>query len=210
MKKILVMMVFVFAMMFVGVNEAKATADCPEGFNSTSRTFTVNGCDYEILVCYNCETDLTVDQRSIRLWGIRKLDDCPQSWDINQVHEDLTLKIMTNAFLYEICPLDPKIKPCEDPGPEYYTFVLYQTNCWYKFNDYGEVWYLPCPEGDNYCVTQYKVCYDPNLQEYVYTIIYGPFLSTYYDCPEGAEPDDPALGEETDCFAISNKCNPNP
>lgn len=201
MKRIAIIIVVLFSII---IFTNKTMAECPEGFSQKTVTIQINNCDYMVKICYICAGATT---QTIILDEFTKISPmCQQTWTIQQVEYALFTAIHNPTFVYEnLC--DNIAPPCATPPNPPQGLEEWNKNpvCWYKARDGNFVWYRPCEIC--YCVTLWRVCWDPISGMPVETPISVPYLEGD-DCSCSLEiPPDPISGR-TDCFRILMECDP--
>lgn len=179
---------------------------CPTGYSSTTKTYTINGCDFQAEFCYNCPTSHPFH---IRVTGFTKLDPlCNPSPSITsgEILQELTDLISKDYQTINSLCTNGQIPPC-DPLIDPYVIEVGENLCWKKEAlPNGTIEYWACNWFSAYCYTQWHLCFDSQgkLQR---TLYIGPMWSgDPNDCPD-AEPSDPPIGQETGCFYINTRCN---
>ncbi len=205
-KIFLIMSIF---MLITSVSSELKSQNCPSGFNSLFVNMNINGCDYEIEVCYACGT--TAPYSALRVMGFVKLvPTCSQSWNTDQVVDYIWDNLITKDFIDQILDsCTQEIPPCDVPFSGDYYIERIEDICWYKTNIGGLIYYYPCYWEQVYCQTDWKICRLPN-GEYRIDLYYGPTVSGNVEtaCPSSIEPPDPALNQQTSCFNLKTLCSP--
>ncbi|MBX7153985.1 MAG: hypothetical protein U0Y96_00270 [Candidatus Kapaibacterium sp.] len=128
-------------------------AQCPPGWNYAVRPLVINGCTYNVSICYTCSptganpatvTVLNIDQNG-----------CPPV-DL----EDVRLALI--ADYKNLCT----VQPCGGDCSLQMSLLIEMPSCWqwyYNMNFINGEWHfyswrVPC--GERFCGTWYKVCYD--------------------------------------------------
>ncbi len=204
--KILFLSIF---MLIASSNFELKSQVCPTGFTPKFKILNINGCDYEVEICYKC--DVTGPYNSLRVVGITKLvPACVQTWSIDQITNYIWDYLLSKDFIDELFDeCDNLIPPCDVPFTVDYYIERIEDICWYKKNVGGLIHYYPCYSGQVYCQTIWKICRLPN-NEYRKDLYYGPSVSGNINtvCPSSTVPADPALNQQTDCFNIPTLCSP--
>jgi hypothetical protein len=204
MKRTAIIIVIMFSF-FILTNNTMAT--CPPAFSQYTAQITINGCLYNVEICYTC----VVTNPPIRVMvnAIQKVDpNCQQLWDINQVTEAIWNIVNDANFVStNLCSSTPP--PCTIPisglDEEYVEY-----KCWHKLRiSPTAIRYEKCPGSDS-CVTKYKICWDPINHILVENLVSGPSWGriTPPQCPfPEPEPADPInVGEYSACFTIKTSC----
>ncbi len=206
-----------FAMIFmvlsflltININEIRAE-DCPGGDNQKIEDIWVNGCWYEVTICYQCAG--TAPYGYINVSSFRKMDpNCPQTWNTFQVLQGIYSQVYTGDFIKTKICLNENVAPCEpyDGGIFYhYNFEI----CWQKklLAD-GTVFYYPCSSGNTYCFAMFKICWDATIPGYRTTQLSPYDISGDYEgrCKGVLEPAHPTeIGVPTACFEVQTPCTP--
>ncbi len=170
MKKILVMMVFVFGMMVSWVGEAEAHT-CPTGFTPMHINMDVGGCPYAVELCVKCSvTGYTAS--SVAVVGFTPIvtdPACDPEMTFKEVCQYIETYVTNPDFYYTyVCTLTNVPPPCPSQSVE---IELYHYNCWQieLIEYFGEetLHYYTCD--DAYCLETITWCYDANNNEYVRT-----------------------------------------
>ncbi|MEI6091776.1 MAG: hypothetical protein WCR42_15070 [bacterium] len=202
MKKLAIIIVVLFSIILF---TNKTMAECPEGFSEVTVTIQINNCDYMVSICYICAVSTT---QTIILDKFTKISPmCQQTWTIQQVEQALFSAITDPTFVYEnLCDNMPP--PCAIPPNPPQGLEEWGKNpvCWFKVREDGFVWFKPCETC--YCVTKWRVCWDPVDGTAVETPISVPFLEGEgCDC-SFIEPPDPIIEQQsTSCFRIPSECD---
>jgi hypothetical protein len=183
----------------------KTMATCPDGLSQRTNRIMINGCAYDVDICYKC---ITLDGIvRVMVNGIIKVDpNCNQSWTWNQVIQGVFNIVYGPNYIRDyVCNSLP---PCTDPPtgiPQWFSKPL----CWFKLKvDQSRVKLFAC-EGSSSCITKWLICWDTQLGREQRTLVEGPVLDFPSTCPIGPEPPDPVnIGEFSECFTVSTPCNP--
>ena len=157
MKKILVMMVFVFGMMLSEVGVVKAD-DCPTGFDQTIEIIELFDCYYVVGICYKCS--LTTPPIVQILHANLQDTECeptgnPQYGELLLAVEEI---IFSNEYIFNnLCGSLGEAPPCDDEE-DIRTFITRRAFCWAEDSDGIQV----C-DTNNYCETEWQICWDENL-----------------------------------------------
>jgi hypothetical protein len=182
------------------------------GYSSTSITLTINGCDYTVWICFQCDYGVsTADTNKVYLNGFTNINDsCPQTWSTQQIKDYIVNYISNPAYLHSLC-LQQGFPPCSQPPaePTGLKYSVYTPMCWYKHTNLDEtIDYIPCPS-TNTCYYCYYICIYPINDVQVITTYDGPFQ--VYDgppCMTSEEPPNPPIGTSSPCFSLPTLCNP--
>ncbi len=180
-----------------------AEADCPTGFNMTTKTITIGNCDYEVEICYSCGFTHPGDVLIGAFWQVNP--NCTNSLTISQILDALYAHIYNYSFiLSELCPYGI---PCEEGWSEH---EIHHWLCWkiQKINHLGEeiLKYSPC-DYDNACIEYTKMCYDWGTQTgHKETIGYSMqgSLNCTLEAWEITIPQQ--VGEVSECFINHTEC----
>lgn len=195
-------------MLFGALYNAKASNQC-DGDNQVFINLTINNCPYEVVLCYECPPTGAIN--SVRVQGFAKIGPCQQTWDLNQVYNEINNIVFDPDYLRGLIHdcLD-NVPPCDENPPSTDFYIRKREwKCWQKNNTNGTIWYWPCAQGPvPDCLTIYKICYDYNLGEFVKTIHSGPQWEDYgtQDCPSSIVPPDPSVGQSSTCFQVETTC----
>jgi hypothetical protein len=190
-------------------NSAYSQFSCPSGYSSVELPMNINGCPYNIQICYKCGIGPTPAIIEIKGWYQLSSPPCYQSWTFHQVSNYIFNYLSSFQTISTYLCTGLIAPPCPDQSTaiEFRTWV-----CWNitKINYLNETIYLysPC-DTDNYCSEIYTYCWDSLLGDYVKTHIYGPELNGTINCtlePEEVElPRD--FNQPSDCFIYPSGCN---
>jgi hypothetical protein len=201
--KILFLSIF---MLFAFGNYLISQLNCDPD-NSMFVPITINGCPYEVLLCFNCPP--TGDYSSVRVQGWGKTAPCNQTLTDNEVYSLIWDIVMEPEFLRTLIhDCLNQIPPCELIFENYY-LEKFEWICWEKWNHGGRVFFIPC-ENAPYCKTIYEICYDSMLDKYITTLNYGPqtFGDPDEDCPSFIVAPDPPFNQHSSCFQFETSCTP--
>lgn len=200
MKHLSMFLVLIAALVFMTGKEA--AADCPDGHTFKADTITVNGCDYHIEICYQCNA---ASPSIVQVMMFYKLNpNCYQSWNLNQVFQDICSQVYDPIYVHALCGMPG---PCGD-GKEY---DLKTPICWQKTLVNGVVKHTPC-EPIVYCVEYWEYCWDTDLNQFVRIRRGLPpnqwTIEGDFNCPTPASavPDPIIPNQPTGCFFLSTAC----
>ena len=176
--------------------------DCVQGMTYQVETITIEGCEYDVGLCYSC--GLT-NPGEVWVVEITKLDpNCDPGISFPLVVKHIYLQVSTSSFIYSNLCQDPP--PC----PTGNEMVVKKWACWQiqMINYLGEETYKykPC-NYDAYCKERYAHCWNEDEQR-----VERIFLeSTYVGVPdcnlEAWEVSLPGkVGEETKCYRQFSSC----
>ena len=203
-----IILVFILSNILL-VEETKAGLDCQAlGYNQTSVSMTVGGCDLIADVCYLCPPT-GISGGSFILANLKfQPTDCIPIIPINEVIEEIYNQLYSFYYINIICP-NP-IPPCDEFDRK--EIEVKVPICWKIVNEQGEYLYVPC-EDTAYCKYIIKLCRD---------VLYGKLISEFVDLqiegiincavpfPSGIDLENEINslnpGEESDCFYINTKC----
>ncbi len=207
-QKFKILILSVVVLLSISINEAKSQS-CPTNYSSTVKVLNINGCDYEVHICFKC--GLSTAYSDVRVYGFTRLDpNCNQTWTTDQVLEYIWDYLVSDEFInfvLEDCNID--LPPCDVPFmPDFYITRI-EDVCWYKTNIGGLIYYYPCYWEQVYCETIWKLCVDQNGQIRL-DPYYGPAISGNVgnSCPSSIEPSEPAPNQQTGCFNVKTLCSP--
>ncbi len=160
--------------------------------------FTVGNCDYEAKICWKCP--ITTGQLWIAVSYVKKKNrECENGMNLNQVKAAIYEQINTPGWLLGLCT--GSIPPCDDKL--YYTLIDY--NCWYKYNDNGDIKYYIC-DWSTWCAQDWWCCWD-QMQGFITEPVSQDWYQVGGDpsC-SGIEPGNPPIGQSSSCWPAS-VCN---
>ena len=192
------MVFLVLTLALVLMTGKEAAADCPAGFTAATKYVTVNGCQYQVDICYQCNV---ASPSIIRIENFKKVDpNCYQSWNEEQVYSDIRSKLTSGDSLRVLCGMPG---PCGDGKFWTARSVL----CWNKTLLNGTIVYNPC-EPLVYCEVYFELCWDTETQKFIKryyqpSAIFGSFycLTPYYAVQDPVQENQPST-----CFYIISNC----
>jgi hypothetical protein len=199
-KLIFTMLIALFSIL--SFNEAKAT--CPSGWSSTIDTLTIDGCDYMIELCLQCNISYP---SNILLRSITPLDS-----NCDLENKDVLIS-MIYSIIYEpnyVSALCFYPGPCGSPTER--TWTMRKDFCWkvYK-NDKENNKYMICDD-NCYCTKTVVICWNNLTQSFFYNTIQinincPGYNNPYEKCPYNYN-DLPyfAPGAYSDCFKVNIDC----
>jgi len=204
--KRIILSIIVMLSFFILTNKTMAT--CPDGLRQRTNQIMINGCLYDVDICYKC---LNVDGIArVMVNGITKVDpNCNQSWNWNQVIQGVFNVVFGPNYIRDHVCTD--LPPCAIPPnpptgiPQWFSRPV----CWFKLKiNPSTIKVFPC-DGTSHCIEKWLICWDTQLGIEQRTRTEGPVLDFPSTCPIGPEPPDPVnVGELSECFTVSTPCNP--
>ncbi len=203
--KCLIVLLVVFTL---GQNSNLIAQPCASGWVTPTRTMTINGCDYIVNFCVDCNPLMGT---TIRVMGFTEVDqNCVPSPFLNtsQLLNEITERVLSDkTLLTSFCSGDV-LKPCDAPPPSTNLAVTIAENlCWQKETlSNGTVDYRACYWLTAYCSTTWTLCI--NSQGGVDRFIYhSPEISGDEDDCTDPEPADPPIGQTTGCYRVNTRCD---
>jgi hypothetical protein len=199
----------IIALITVTLTNIKAVTppDCDPGFLSKRITMNINGCDFTVLLCYQC-TPTGYFDGAIYLNGYQIVDpNCVMNplLNNNQIVERIKDNLADAGMnlLLELC--DKGVPPCTETAVTVQFFI---PNCWAKYRlGPNLVRYAPCLPPDEYCHTVWAYCWDEPTQTYHSWIYHGPDQHGTPDCDWIFPPDPINIGDVSDCFRVITDCD---
>ena len=207
MKKILILVVISLAMYLSTFTEMKS--DCPEYFTQSMVSIWVDGCEYEVDVCFKCQA--TLNRGEVNIISFLKVDtSCNTSLSTSQVLDAISNQVQDYDFIRaNFC--DIIALPCF-PVNQGVIYTFKRAMCWMKIGYPDDIIkYTACYSDNTKCVEEIKVCYDPNFPPTFFrkTQISGPTIVGDFGCQGVTEPPGyPGLGIYSICFEVGSPCNP--
>lgn len=192
------MLFLVLTLALVLMTGKEAAADCPAGFTAATKYVYVNGCQYQVDICYQCNA---TSPSIIRIENFKKVDpNCYQSWNPQQVYTELRSKLTSGDSLRVLCGMPG---PCGDGNQWTARSVL----CWNKTLIAGTIVYNPC-DPLVYCEVYFELCWDPVTQRYIKQYYQPPAIIGTFNCgiPFWNVPDPIEENQPSACFYIINAC----
>lgn len=187
---------------------------CPPGFSETFVQIWVDGCEYDLQVCFKCQAGSYTGEVNVFGFGLVYPDPpCTSSLTTPEIFEAICQQVYDYQFIKDnICNMT--IPPCL-PYDEGIWYSFFREICWMKsLLPDGRIWYSTCNLSNTYCTEVYKICYDPTLPfpNIRKTLMHGPDISGQYveNCQGMTEPEeDPTIpGIYSTCFEVHTPCNP--
>lgn len=110
--------ILTFILILLYFETSISQSQCPSGWSSTTKVYTINGCDYQIEFCYIC---YVTQPSHVRVVGFKKLNPmCNPSPSLSssELLEYITDRLTTDyQTIHSICsneeipPCDPLINP---------------------------------------------------------------------------------------------------
>jgi hypothetical protein len=140
---------------FLGMNLQEGKGQCPTGFTFTNMTITINGCAYNVPVCYKC-APTALDAAIIEpIIVATQIDpNCNQTWDMAQVIAAINVAVRERIYLSQLC----EVRPCNQPPKSKMLFRQYA--CWEYRRDTNGNLHLQACTNNAICETEYEVCFD--------------------------------------------------
>ncbi|MFY8161371.1 MAG: hypothetical protein ACOVNU_08565 [Candidatus Kapaibacteriota bacterium] len=209
-----ILLIAVLLISVFGMNLEEGKGQCPPGYSSVTKTYWVNGCEFQVDLCYTCP--ISGGDNWIILSPtnpIRKVNtSCATSPTLTtqQVIEQLMQNIGTPNEFEQLCEL----QPCDGtpPIPPKNTRIK-QPICWKVKkislpNNQLQIVYEPCDD-EAYCLTVYERCIDlvsnpPRILSNVTYTIYGNPECEFveYDPINTIGP-----GQTSSCFRVVTNCD---
>jgi hypothetical protein len=222
MKKIL-MIAILIASIVIGLSDitnSQVKPDCEPGFITSVFTITINGCNYEYVVCFRCEPHH--NYIDARLNHYRRTYPLPCTPSPPLTHEQILAKIEEKIINTDITYLSGlcTIKPCSEKdsnGNDYRTPITYhQFLCWKQIAQDSTTFFIaPCKES-GYCERTYYVCFTgdtikPIVPIKVYSISESfrdndSTCTTPLPLPPVPFPMPATIPGETGCYRIKTDC----
>lgn len=182
--------------------KSQTLAGCPPGAtNSITTTFTVDGCDFEVQICWKCRVT------SAPLWyavtSIRALNTCNPYVDTRDALDSIYYALTNRTWLFTFCL--EEIPPCSTGT---YSFSARRYNCFKKYQPGGTplppVMDIVC-DFDSWCQKDYEACMlgPDNMQ---LTVINDWYQVGTPTCTM-TEPPNPLHGEESECWRMKPNCD---
>ena len=190
--------------LIISCYSAKLFAACPTGYVETYIQVTINGCLYNVHLCYNCTPGPSLNS-SLRVFGFAPVNpNCDPNYDPNYILQSIYDNIYTPQFFSSLCQ---SIPPCINS--EGVDITYWYEKCWMKTWIAGQMWYFPCDEGSCHCLKIVTVCYNVLTRQWDIIRTVEGFLScnSGFDCPipESSIPD-PPQGYNSACFQLWTPC----
>ena len=190
-KKVLLFAILLISLFGFNLNKSEAQPPCPTGYTSGVFQTFVDGCWYEITLCYKCSAVSHIPSE-VMLYSYRPLSlSCVQTKTDAEIMELLRQKGVT-FFLSTCVPT-----PCGET-PIFY-FVENEYACWKRTGANNEI-VEPC-SSNAICQTLKSACYNNGV----------PQITTFYSDWQSNEPD---CGEKVDyilpngtCQRLKTKCD---
>lgn len=173
----------------------------PDATNSITTTFTVDGCDFEVQICWKCTVT------SSPLWyavtGIHPVSTCNPFVDTRDALDSIYYTLRNYAWLYTFCGTE--IPPCSTGT---YAFSERRYNCYIKYQPSGTplppVWNIVC-DFDTWCQKDYEACMlsPGNMQ---LTVINDWYQIGTPTCTS-VEPPNPLPGHDSVCWLFKPNCD---
>jgi hypothetical protein len=184
--------ILLLAIFFATGSEARASHTFT---NSTTITLTVDDCDYEVTVGYECSITAGFPSE----FGIDSFFETSGTCSSTMSEADLVRAlynmISANPSIYITdCTVTP-LPPCIDYGN---TWKKYEALCMKKHYSGPYLEYESCWD-EGYCITEYDYCFNT----WTGKVDFNKYGSTKYgvgDCPE------PPVGTGV-CFKVSTECD---
>ncbi|GAB1370393.1 hypothetical protein MASR1M45_04540 [Candidatus Kapaibacterium sp.] len=176
--------------------------------SSTTVTIMVNGCEYDVKICFDCafthpnENSIFISEYNKKPWW------CNQTWPYQKVHEEIEEQIYNWDFLKQYICLDADLEPCEKQIGVI-EFKISRTICWQKQKRDDLIYFQPCIENQSTCIETWRYCYS-NLPPIGPTRTFIGSEGEIGECPTPINiPPDPINELEiSDCFRLSTtKCD---
>ena len=211
MKSFFLSLFVVVTLMFTTYNNSKSV--CPTGYNSVTLSYWVNGCQYEVDICYTCP--YSGGDNWIRFdsdGSIRKVTTgCSPSPALTS--GELIYKIFQNLGTPQEFELLCKLKPCDySPPIQPKKTRIVQPNCWVAQkvqlpNNQIQIVYIPCDNAE--CITIYERCIDYSTNP---ASIYSYTTYSQNDTPDCNFIEyDPLStigpGQTSICFRVNTNCD---
>ena len=204
MKKILVFFVTLTILLLVSSSDliSQPPSGCPPGTtNSILTTFTINGCDFEVQICWRCK--VTSSPLVYSITSITQLTFCTPTVDLLEALDSIYVTLQNPTWLYTFCGDD--IPPC---STDTYEFSEVRYNYFKKYQPSG----TPLPPVRNFvcdystwCQKDYSACMlsPGNMQLTVINDWYQVGVPT---C-DTDEPNNPDPGKDSDCWLMKPDCD---
>lgn len=191
-KMVLLFAILIFSLFTITINKSEAQPPCPSGFTSGVFTTFVDGCWYQITICFKCSSVSNIPSE-LMLYSYRPINpNCIQTKTDEEIMATLKQKAVTH-FLSTCVP-----QPCGET-PIFY-FVENEYACWKRTGSNNEI-VEPC-SSSAICQTLKSVCIENGT----------PITTTYYS--EWQYSSEPNCGSivtkiESDgnCYHIRTNCD---
>lgn len=146
--KILLIAILLISFFGMNLEEGKGQDPCQTGFTSIVLPVTVDGCVYEIRICYKCSVVMG-NPSEVYLYSYRPVDpNCIQTLTDEEI-----MNLLVEEALIKLA-LECRPKPCDQlPKMRY---IVNQYGCWKRLADRTVV---AC-ETDAICQSLYEACVD--------------------------------------------------
>jgi hypothetical protein len=187
--------------------------ECPYGY--VGHTIEPTGgnppCNFKVYFCFNCGHNTVSGPFHAIITDAKKISEWCQGGTIGDAIAQAEFELKKQETINDLC--GPPIGPCYTE--EYYYVKVTTPLCWEKYYDeeYDDVFYRPCPQFDDLCFREWKICFNPNPPpgHFEYNLLetqkqnYDPLHTCTASEPD-TQPDinNPVIG----CFKICLPCTP--
>lgn len=196
-QKLLLFAILIISFFGMNLEEGKAQPPCQTGFTSITLPVTVDGCVYEVRICYKCSVVMG-NPSEVYLYSYRPVDpNCIQTKTDEEIMNLLTEEALTKLAL------ECRPKPCDQlPKMRY---IVNQYACWKRLADKTVV---AC-ETNAVCQSLYEACIDNQgtVRTKISSVWQFGFEPTCSWPPiPGRIPEVQPGQTETDCFRLKTQC----